>query len=1055
MLTYDPSIEQEIEAASTIVVDLYEIDFGYGLKKYWSNQMVDSSWYPQVEFGAPGSLDQPTAFTPRILECSGRSWSMDYEDSHVTLRVAYKLRNDDTEIEQLIHNYGVDIFERANIYVHRLFPNVKQIVRNYWYGLGNAPVFHETEFEWDIGFAPTQLHQTCGRYIQAGCMHEFADDIHCRYNLDKKRGIPQAVIEADTINPTSNTQITLTNGVKTLPLDIVGWYVHSRELNIYGRITKRTGDYSCDIQFLGGGTSEDTGVFANDVTVQIGPAFTSCGRSRGDCGQRGMYGIASTTPVGAEDYVLTSKAVSDKRRYFGGFETNIGATFSGRSAGKHGVRFVGRIPEVNSGMSDLIVPIIYGRYRLHDVPALYYTDEGTFRRGYFVLGEGRLASVATNFCRVAGRPPADNNTKNTLLDRIKEESYAIFGMYDKNPDPGLKATIATVNDALAYMRGAGARSSYGTKQQYEFDVYGYGEGVGHPYIFAVNEKIGPSWACITAAAVRIAVDEKEATEDITGVFDVEGLPVRLPSWVSVYPAPHTDNRFEITVNGQTLRWTVYPSPAIVLFDLLTNKSYGAGISENKLDLITFANFHEYCQHPISDPVQAPGRPIESFIGTVIWASANEIHTKSFEVGDNIATNALTGATIRFGSNFVAKVTGNQSTQESRPGEELGGVINVYFDEALDYWLKEKNKPQPLSFLPPFVQYQNLTSSEMITKIQIDVPFTKDTLPEPPSVWQGRNQSFVITNAGGSAPGEIVGRRWQANGVIFKPEKIGVTLSQTLEEFCAGYRISQEGKIQLVWRRAISESEMADLVTNRLFTDRGTKRNIVRNDDGTTTLKLWRKEVADMPNSYSVEFPDSSNNYITTKVTVYSDELQQEAAIRFGDVGARHINEKTVELPFTTTINQAARRLAVMVREDYITNLYCSFTTSLKGAVKVQPGDLIALDSELLSRFNVASSHISGHESISYSGGIFFFRVLTKDEESPYSYTYTGKVHVNGIYDDKVATFDEFFTVTHPTVTPNTDPRFPVPHTPTVEHELTAQNKLATYIKVGVDINNAK
>jgi hypothetical protein len=289
-------------------------------------------------------------------------------------------------------------------------------------------------------------------------------------------------------------------------------------------------------------------------------------------------------------------------------------------------------------------------------------------------------------------------------------------------------------------------------------------------------------------------------------------------------------------------------------------------------------------------------------------------------------------------------------------------------------------------------------------------------------------------------------RWMANGALVESEPAGEIAADLLEEGAMNYRMSTDGKVEFLVRRQMSESELDDVVANRLFTDRGDNRNIIRVEGtGETTLNIWQKDERELANEYNVEFADIRRNFQSTKVSVFSEDAQKRAAILFGEAGSRRKISKTVLMRLTTNVGQAARRLALMIREDYIANLYCELKASLKTASIVQPGDLIAIDSEKFKKFKPTSDAYVAHPAT----GAFFFRVLKKKQSSPFVFSFECKLHLNDIYDDGTRMFGDFF-VTEDTNTERDIPPLPViPSTPTETHELNSSGGLDSFINLEI------
>ena len=63
-------------------------------------------------------------------------------------------------------------------------------------------------------------------------------------------------------------------------------------------------------------------------------------------------------------------------------------------------------------------------------------------------------------------------------------------------------------------------------------------------------------------------------------------------------------------------------------------------------------------------------------------------------------------------------------------------------------------------------------------------------------------------------------------------------------------------MEVIIKKALSSTEIDTVIRDHMFTDRGSKRNIIYKEDGTSTLKVWRESIEDVINEYAVEFLDA-------------------------------------------------------------------------------------------------------------------------------------------------------------------------------------------------------
>ena len=80
--------------------------------------------------------------------------------------------------------------------MHRRFPAIKEIYRDYWVGSGEPIQIEEGLVEWPISFGIGSLRRKFGRLIDFNCPHVFAGgaDSDCSYDPTKGIGIPELEI---------------------------------------------------------------------------------------------------------------------------------------------------------------------------------------------------------------------------------------------------------------------------------------------------------------------------------------------------------------------------------------------------------------------------------------------------------------------------------------------------------------------------------------------------------------------------------------------------------------------------------------------------------------------------------------------------------------------------------------------------------------------------------------------------------------------------------------------------------------------------------------------
>src|SRR5581483_1168096 len=113
---------------------------------------------------------------------------------------------------------------------------------------------------------------------------------------------------------------------------------------------------------------------------------------------------------------------------------------------------------------------------------------------------------------------------------------------------------------------------------------------------------------------------------------------------------------------------------------------------------------------------------------------------------------------------------------------------------------------------------------------------------------------------------------------------------------------------------------------------GPYSGIARNPNGTSTVRLSSRSIAETSNRLSVEFQDESNEYQQDSLSVV--DADDSALIGY------EISSQSTALG-VANFSQATRVLLRQLDKSTKGNLYVDFLTSFR-ALKVRPGDIIAL-----------------------------------------------------------------------------------------------------------------
>ena len=950
-----PNIENEIESASVSVIDLVEIDLGLGYKRRWSNRRVNFSW-------VSAQLDGD--YEPRILNISERKWSLGPDDDSVTLLIG----NADGAISRMSQEFGIDIFEGAKVRLHRLFPAVKEVYKNYWVGTGEPIVISEGAVEWVITFGISKLKRKFGRqYSEFNCPHVFAGgpSSDCPYSLDIGIGEPEKKIVSTAAAGTNNSRIVVVNGAFKTNMVSTGWYVFSRNSNAYAKVDVVDSQTQLSISFLVNG--EDGRSFRPGDALIIGPPFPACvGKNPASCKERGMFGKHGGNPTGS----------GSKRRYYGGDAESARVRFSGRIPstkrfGRKGDRFT-RIALGNDSISGDVVPVIFGFYRIRDIPSIYHAPAGEFQHGLFILCEGEIVNF--NVLDVNGFRPDPNRPRDldSLNEIIMNDAYIKWGTWTPG---GIDDSSATdINAAKRVRQAIGRRKSVAIMSGNKIiDTYGNGGAFGHPYLFNTGAGDGTSQHGLVAARIRIETQQDIQTA-LTGSFDIFGLLVPLPPGMENNEEDRT--LYNLRAEGTTLKYTAIPNPIQVAYALLTNERWGAGLPSSNIDIDGAIRESNYCEERVASVESA---------GTIIRGTVNVPYNRPIATGTDAPLEPLV---------FLNKVF--------EPSNSLIGRT-ITFNKEL------ANTFQAIIIANEL--YEVFQEDDIRQTNDVYSPFsTKGRVKEPKGNWVQLDRPFPA----GKEPIrgtkiEIVGgyfvKRFKANGSLADHVPIPDMLQSVLDNCNGTYRTNGD-KLEFVIRKALSPTEIDTVIKSGIFTDRGTRRNIIRSgNSGESTMQVWRDLDTEIGNFFSVTFRDRARSFQESIVTVTNDAAQKRASKLFGEAEGREKIEDQVELILTTSKDQAARLLALRARELYIQNMYCSFETSLKRGMKTQPGDIIAVDSETISGlFNISPAG----RSVSV-GNAFLFRVLEKVETGTFTIKLTCKVHVNSIYSDHATDFVQFFS----------------------------------------------
>lgn len=941
-----PTIIQEAKKPDISVIQLIEAELTNGIRLYWSNTYVPSDYFVTSTTLTTTFTDLiPSYFEPRIISIDTIKWELLPDTSSMSIEIANHVEGFE-DLSDLIKRYGFNAFYNAKVHYHILFPNLKEAYGDFWVGYGSYLEYREGVYTWNLDYGFSSLRRRFGRRLNITCPHIFADNWECRYKLNEGRGYPEILQTTTVASIVDSTTLTTADNLVGGEYAIVA--TTTTQTTNEATLTVAAKDCYMRVVSASGTTLKYEKVWGDDNpevgdVLWIGNSYKSCPKTLNACKERGRY-----VPI-----------YGDKRTDFGGGAPAANVYYTGKvpEEGGDGTWFR-RARLEGETFADRTIPVIYGYFRVRDYPAAWYAPAGAFHHGLFLLCEGQVLDVRQPI--INGYNPDDSATNRAnLVDVVQNDSLIVWGVYGITPE---EQRIVDERSLYWVRNCVGSRGSEARWSGLELDFYGLGvngrnakgqliRDVGNPFLFNNGKGEGVSLDGLTALRIRIQTDSDESS-GLSGMFDVAGKFVRVP------PAAKTTRDGDFGSFG-SWRYTARPNHALVALDILLHRRYGAGLDDNEINWDSFAKASDFCEELIAENnlenIKITGtvksgsgdKQGTNYSGSWLWISG--LYTTGSLNGYRITiTSQQTGAsfttTIRASVRFPVVSGQDGIVQGTVPGYYAG----VYLD--------------------------GFSSGESGTFIVLDyAPF------EPKS-----GDTFVI-EAAGMVP------RYAANGAIATDRPIGDVIADVLDEAGMNGRV-KDGKIDIVIRRKLTPAELDYIVANRLFTDRGPKRNVIRDRSGQSTLHAWQE--GDLPNVYSARFVNAQSDYTGVNVQVMDDQL----------VEGEQRNEKGVELMLTTSLDQAARRLALLARETRIANLYCEFETSIGYAIDIYPGDVIAVDSSIFDIFvPKAGTDIK-------RGGAFFFRVLKKELTGDFKFRLSCKVHVNDIYDDTANAFGEYFEI---------------------------------------------
>ena len=947
-----PIIAAEIAKSNLSAIDIIEVDFGSRVKRYWSTLNVP----PQHIFA-----DFPSV-SPRIISIGGRRWSLGADNDSLDMTLAEHVEGFE-HLSDFIKQYGLDVFEGALVRNHRLFPNINRTFKDVWFGKGLALSAEEGRYTWSVEFGFGNFRQTFGRRLQTQCGHVFAGGPRsdCPYDPSKLIGVPKAELVFMAQPGTSNTTIRGFSGFSNVVKR--DWIVFNRDTNAFATVRRVVSDNELRISRIGAGEGGRSH-FTTGNRLIVGPKFVSCPtKTTSSCKERGMFGYW--------DNETRRNGVGDNRRYYGGNSVAARVVFSGRLPGKDGDRFT-RSRLGNESVDGSVIPVVFGFYRVRDIPSVYHATDGTFQYGLFFICEGMVYDIRKPF--VNNKEIDDNPDISSVEAAVQKDSFIKFGVW-RGGGYTRVGTFAGVDDRamdadIAYRirRGIGARSSFAMTSNMVIDGYAVGN-TGHPHLFNNKDGDGVSMSGLVAARVRIQTDQDIHTA-LSGEFDISGMLVPIPD------AMPTNSEDGVSLELQGLKFTRVPNPIQVAYALAVDTRWGGGLPPVRVAEASLLTESAFCEESVT-PVTAHQTRVS---GSLLASSGDVLGDPSvsfvFSEDINAETNSLAGR----------KLVVNPGTPKAR-------VAGIEGNTLFEVGNLENMKSQ----LPGVARIKDglLDAAPRGTLIILDHGLNRNVEdPDAPPMDEDPGPGDPPpTGSPVNVPVATSAKRFKANGALADDVSIGEMLQLVLDNCFGTYRMNGD-KLEFIIRKKLSATQLDDIVSSGVFTDRGDNPNIIRDSNGKSSVRVTRESITDISNEYITEFSDISRNFATSRVVVFNERAQIRAAEKYGELGSRKIIRRRRDLNLTTSKDQAARVLTLFARQTFTENLFAEFSTSLKNGFRILPGDVIALDSNVISRL-IDTSFLP---SDIVAGNTLFFRVLEKEESDRFEQRFKCQIHINTIFD---------------------------------------------------------
>jgi hypothetical protein len=240
-------------------------------------------------------------------------------------------------------------------------------------------------------------------------------------------------------------------------------------------------------------------------------------------------------------------------------------------------------------------------------------------------------------------------------------------------------------------------------------------------------------------------------------------------------------------------------------------------------------------------------------------------------------------------------------------------------------------------------------------------------------------------------------RWTFNGAIDNKKPYAEHERMLcMGMYCLPPYIDADGKYKI---RPLKAEALTDLPAFSSTSTIPANRNIIMGSNGVYITKS-RMSVLDLPNEIRLNQVCYENGeWIKTQLVLSDDALQKQIGVILGD-GSLRVVSKSVDLPGTMTLDEAARLGTLILRAGEfaaggtMNNLAITFDTFYKTSANLELGDIVTVEDDQLDADTEKYFRVIGVEDTSQDvegGGFLFTRKIT------------ATLHDNAIYDDTAYT----------------------------------------------------